>query len=343
MNHQLKIDTSKVKRNIDLARKGREVCLMVKANCYGLGDDALKNLIEMGYRFFGVSTLEEALNVKKYRKEAKVLIVSYVELDDIEICSANDITITVYDFKMLDYLNDDVKFHLKIDTNMGRLGFQMDELSRLNSELVSRNLKPEGIFSHLACACDEEKTVIATNNFKQALNTFSDFNFRYVHLNNSYGSLNNDTDFDNLIRLGIGMWGYAASSEEANSSRKQFEPALSLELTVSHVKEYSGYVSYDHVEEVSGIVYTVPIGYHDGFYRKLMGYHIDGIGRIVGKVNMCQHLVLKDDETRLLQRGERYKFFTESELYEVCDYIGISTYEFLVALSPRIKRTFISD
>lgn len=337
MNHQLIIDKQKVIDNINLCKGDKEVCLMVKANTYGLGDQALDMLIDLGYSFFGVSTLEEGLKLRSKNKDIKILLVSYLELSDLQLAIDNNITITVFDFKLLNALTDNVNFHLKIDTNMGRLGFQLNELDDVCNYLIDRGLQPEGIFSHLACASVEQKTKQAISNFEYALDIFSDFNFRYIHLLNSYGSLNYDTQFDNLVRIGIGMWGYLANGQEAAMSRRKLQPALSLELTISHVKEYNGYVSYDHLDQVSGIVYTSPMGYHDGFSRKFRGYVVPDVGTIVGNVNMCQHMVLNSRKVPY-ERGQLYFLFKGESLYDLCQYGEITTYEFLVSLSNRIQR-----
>lgn len=340
MNHSLKISKKNVVSNINTCKGDKQVCLMVKANTYGLGNQVLQMLVDEGYTYFGVSTLEEALNLRSLSSEVEILIVSYIHLDEIAICDQNNISFTVYDFDMLKKLTSRSKFHLKIDTNMGRLGFQLGELEGVKTYLQENELKPVGIFSHLACASNEDKTKVAIDNFKYALDVFNQFNFRYIHLLNTYGSLNYDTEFDNLVRIGIGIWGYLASGEEAEMSRKKLKPALSLDLSISHEKEYQGFISYDHIDEIDGNIITVPLGYHDGFYRAFTGYHVDGVGTIKGKVNMCQHMIELDDGV-ILKRGAMYNLFTGSELYKLCEYGNITTYELLVALSNRIKREIV--
>ncbi len=339
MNHILKIKKQSVINNIKTCAGDKQVCLMVKANCYGVGDEGIKLLIDLGYTFFGVSTIEEALNIRKMSKSVKILIVSYIDIADISVCIDNNITFTVYDFNMLDSLNAESIFHLKVDTNMGRLGFQMDELESVRDYLVNNNLKPEGIFSHLACASNNEKTQLAITNFEQALDIFKQFEFDYIHLLNTYGSLNYNTKFDNLVRIGIGIWGYLADQSEAKTSRKQLEPALELDLTISHVKEYKGFVSYDHIDHVDGTILTVPIGYNDGFNRSFHGYKLPGIGQVVGNVNMCQHMILvNENNTRNYSRGQYITLFAGEQLYDLCEYTGQTTYEQLTSLSERIKR-----
>lgn len=340
MNHLLTIDKQKVMSNIEKCRGNKSVCLMVKANTYGLGIKPVEMLIQQGFDFFGVSTVEEALALRKLSSDINILIVSYLDVDDIETCITNNLIFTVYDFTLLEMIDSRARFHLKVDTNMGRLGFKLSELNQVKQIITLNNLSAEGIFSHLACASDSEKTTEAIANFQAALDVFSDYDFKYIHLYNSFGSLNYDTNFDNMVRIGIGIWGYLANEVEAQLSRVKLEPALSLNLTVSHRKNYTGPISYDHLDSVDGQVLTVPIGYHDGFTRKLRGYHIDGVGQVVGNVNMCQHLVLADSGVKL-RRGDMYCLFSGEQLYDLCNYAQITTYEFLVSLSDRIKRKLV--
>lgn len=341
MYNYLYIDKENVKHNIKLARGNKQVCLMVKANTYGLGDSALQMLIDMGYKYFGVSTIEEALKVRSMCSDARILICSYILAEDIETCIDNNIEFTVYNDTLLERITNGCKYHLKVDTNMGRLGFQMDSLDKLALKLDKIPVKPIGIFSHLACAADEEKTAIAISNFEAALDKFKHIDFELIHLFNSYGSVNYDTKFDNMVRIGIGMWGYFANTDEMNSSKQKWKPALKMDLAVSHVKEYSGDVSYDHLDYVDGTLYTVPIGYHDGVMRAMRGYYIRDIGYIRGNVNMCQMLVEADSTTQILKMDDTFTFYDGNQLYDVCNYAQITIYEYLVNLSNRIARVII--
>lgn len=340
MNHLLEINRQQVVDNINVCSGSKQVCLMVKANTYGLGNEAVAMLIDLGYRFFGVSTLEEALNVRSLCADAKILLVSYLSVADINTCITHNITFTVYDFELLSALTPEANFHLKIDTNMGRLGFKLEELDEVHSYLVANKLQPEGIFSHLACASNQIKTKKAIDNFELALKKFNDFNFQYIHLLNTYGSLNYETKFDNLVRIGIGIWGYLANVKEAKNTKRKVKPALALRLTISHVKNYDGPISYDHLDHVKGWVLTIPLGYHDGFARCFRGYKIPNVGTVVGNVNMCQHMILVDDNNQY-KREEMITLFDGTSLYELCEYAQMTTYEFLVSLSDRLKRAIL--
>lgn len=335
MNHMLKINRQNVRENIQRCQGEKQVCLMVKANCYGMGNQGLKMLLDLGYTYFGVSTLEEALNIRSLSASAEILIVSYIAIEDIQICKDNNITFTVYNFKMLSMCDSDCKFHIKIDTNMGRLGFQLSEVEELKKYLL--NLQPEGIYTHLACASDREKTEIAIANFQYVLGILADIHFPYIHIHNTFGALNYQTSFDNIVRIGIGIWGYFATQAEMELSAVKLQPSLALELTISHLKEYDGYISYDHIDYVRGNVITSPLGYYDGLSRCFQGFKISNFGKIVGKINMCQHMVLLNDGVNV-KPGSYYQLFAKEQLYELTEYGNTSVYEFLVGLSPRISR-----
>lgn len=335
MNHLLKIDRAMVEANIRECCGQKKPCLMVKADCYGIGNTGIKMLVDMGYDYFGVSTIEEAINIRNIADDVEILIVSYIEKSDITTCIAYNINFTVYSIDMLKLCTPNAKFHLKIDTNMGRIGFQIDELEQVKANLG--NLKPQGIFTHLANASNSDKTADAVSKFQYALDFLDAYNYQYIHIYNTFGSLNYNTTFDNMVRIGIGIWGYFANIEEANLSVKKLQPALSLQLTISHQKQYKGYISYDHIDYVDGLVYTSPLGYHDGLLRCFHGYNIPNVGQIVGKINMCQHMILSSSQ----DERTMYTLFENEQLYDLTKYGQITNYEFLVSLSSRIRRVIV--
>lgn len=335
MNNAIEINKELVAKNIKLASNNKKACLMVKANCYGLGMQGVQLLIDLGYDFFGVSTLEEALEIRSLSDKVEILIVSYVDEDDLDIVFNNNITITVYDMQLLQAIDKKIKFHLNFDTNMGRIGFFKHQIKDVIEILEQKQITPEGIYTHLACASDEMKTLKVIDDFKEIVDSFKSFNIPYIHLFNSFGAVNYECEYDNMVRIGIGIWGYFATQKEFELSKQKYMPALSIQLKISNVKSYNGYLSYDHIEAVKGIVYTITAGYRDGIYRRLNNYEIPEIGKIVGKINMCQFMVLAQSDK--YQKGDCITFVKGSDMYDMCEYADITTYEYLTALSSRYK------
>ena len=110
-------------------------------------------MIESGVNYLAVSSLEEALSVRKYNKEIPVLVLEPIDIKYMDVVIDNNITITLCDYEYykelvkLDTI-DKLKVHLKIDSGMNRLGLNIKEEIE---EIVNNNkICIEGIYTHFA-------------------------------------------------------------------------------------------------------------------------------------------------------------------------------------------------
>lgn len=336
-NTYLTIDFKQVEANLVKIAKGKKVCLMVKANNYGVGYNCISEFVKMGYNYFGVTTIEEADLVRAQAPEADILIVSYVDPSEYPKAIANNYTLTIYDDISLQTITKDLKYHLKFDTGMGRIGFFTEQIPLVKAAIEKSGNMPLGIYSHFPEAINEEFTVQQIKRFRKIVDQFTEFNFEFIHLQNSVSSQLYDLDFCNMIRPGIGIWGYYADATERDFVESRLgqliKPALSLNVKVHMQKHYEGLIGYDLSEEVNGELATIRIGYHDGFNRRFNGYQFATGQKVVGKVCMCQAFVLTDGEINQLE-----VFGKNNSIYHLAEYAGLTTYELLVGLSNRILR-----
>ncbi len=336
-NTYLEIDLDQVQRNIDIVRKDKRACLMVKANNYGVGYDVIPNLVERGYDFFGVTTIEEADIVRSYAPNAEILIVGYVDESCYEHAIKSNYTLTIFSMQTLYTIKEGLKYHLKFDTGMGRIGFFVEQIDEVKSYIEMRGHYPKGIYTHCPEAINQEFTLKQIEIFKDIVSEFEDYNFEFIHLQNSVGCQLYDLDFCNLVRPGISIWGYYADNEEKEIVEaicgETIKPALRLTAKVHMVKQYEGLIGYDLSEHVDGLIGTVRIGYHDGFSRRLNGFEFATGERVVGKVCMCQAFLDLNTEIDKIEI-----FGEENSIYNLASYAGLTIYEFLVSLSPRILR-----
>ncbi|MGL4589908.1 MAG: alanine racemase [Mycoplasmatales bacterium] len=338
MRNSLIVKMDNVKHNIEVIRKNKQACLMVKGNAYGAGFGVIEKLVNLGYDYFGVSTIQEALTLRKINSEIRILIVSYVDQNELPLIVENNFEITVYNMKMLNQIDQSVKFHLKFDTGMGRLGFSEAEANAVLKTIQTKKLKPIGIYSHLACAAIEEKSETQITTFKSILKVFEPkIKFEYIHLLNTTGSIKYDTTFDNLVRIGIGMWGYVANFVEQQAYASHLKPAFSLMSVISMIKDYDGFIGYDHIEHTTGRIVTIPVGYHDGLDRRLTGYQIPNVGKIVGKVCMDQIMV---QTTESLQENQSIFIFENLDIYDLVAYCQTTVYELISPLANRMERIY---
>lgn len=318
----LYINYDKVVENISYLKKDKEVCIMVKANSYGMGFNHIKKLITVGYTFFGVTTLDEALEIREYDKNVEVMV--FAPIDDFQKAIENNIIVTVTDNNVVEGL----RYHIKIDTGMGRLGFQNFNFTKL---------KPEGIFTHFPMAANEEFSKLQIAELKKASELFP--NIKYIHIQNTLGAIKYDIDFCNMVRIGIGQFGYLAGKREASNFGQSLKPALRLEVRVVQYKEnFTGPIGYDLTENVSGNIATIRMGYHDGLLRCFQGYQFNSGAKIVGLICMCQAMLVVDEESDYIEI-----FGEEENIYSLLNYGRISTYEFLVSFSARVNKIEVND
>lgn len=336
-NTYLKINLKQVQENIKNVSKGKKACLMVKANNYGIGYGIIPEFVKMGYDYFGVSTIQEADIVRSYAPKAEILIVSYVDPVDYQKVIDKNYTITVYDMSTLNSIEQKIKYHLKFDTGMGRIGFFPDEIAQVKAIIDQKQIYPEGIFSHFPEAINQTFTLKQIENFKRIVGEFNDYDFKYVHLQNSVGSQLYNLDFCNMIRPGLSIWGYYADEIEKQFVEEKLgiviKPTLCLNAKVHMIKNYDGLIGYDLSEKVHGKVGTIRIGYHDGLSRSFNSYVFSTGEKIVGKVCMCQSFVLLPKDIEQLEI-----FGEHNSIYDLSKYGDITIYELLVSLSNRILR-----
>ncbi len=340
MNSVLKVNCDTLRHNLEVLSNKKEVLIPVKANAYGLGYDVIDFFLEEGYLNYGVSTIEEALLVRQKSKDAKILLFGSVFLEDLDIVKDNNITISVYDLDVLKALDNSISFHLKFDSGMGRLGFLESQKEEVLEVIKSNNLLVDGIYTHFPETDVYESTIKQIEFFKSIVDYFkSSIDINYVHMFNGVGALKYDTDFDNLIRPGLATYGYFSNLEIKKEVGKNIKESLELCVRVGHKKSYDGVIGYDSTESVKGNVITIPVGYHDGLKMTYQGYEIENVGKFVGKICMCQSMILLNEDN--VNKGDWIDIFSGETIYSLSSYSGASVYEIIATLGNRIKREYI--
>ncbi len=340
MSSVLKVDYSSLKNNLKVLSEKKEVLIPVKANAYGLGYDIVDFFLSEGYLNYGVSTIKEAIIVRKKSKEAKILLFGSVFLEDLDNIKKYNITISVYDFEMLNIIDKDISFHLKFDLGMGRLGFLKDQKEEVLNIIKEKNLLVSGIYTHFPATDNYDLTIGQIQNFKNIVDYFkSSIDIEYVHMFNGVGALKYNTDFDNLIRPGLATYGYFSNMDIKKEIGNKIKESLELCVRVGHKKEYDDFIGYDMTQKVKGNVITIPLGYHDGLKMQYQGYKIKNIGEFVGKICMCQSMILLDDNN--INKGDWISIFKGEDIYKLSSFSGVSVYEIIATLGNRIKREYI--
>lgn len=283
---------------------------IVKGNAYGHSDKIAKYLLESGINYLAVASLEEGISIRKDGVTAPILCLEPIDIEYIDKCIENDITITVHDILYYKQLMEKditkpLKVHIKIDSGLCRLGFtRKEEVKEAVDGLRTKtNVMVEGIFTHFAT--DGIYDISWDNQYAKFTELTSEIDLSQipiVHLGRSQTLLNHDKiPFANGIRLGIILYGYNTTPKPLskgflNTLRKwkrayyhkkhhisptttqidiDLKTAFSLYSEVMQVKEIpkGSFVGYGRIYEAQEDmrVAIIPIGYADGFSRKNKG------------------------------------------------------------------------
>ncbi len=248
------------------------IMAVVKADAYGHGAAMLGPVLQsLGVDSFGVATVDEGLLLRNSGIKTPIVILGATPFWTYEICSTNNLTITIYSEEQIIELeslgeknNSQILVQLKIDTGMNRLGINYKDTNKvLNNILKSKHLKLSGIFTHLADAKNYEFSKLQKERFDKSLENFKDLKVQ-KHISNSYAAINYPEFRYDLVRLGIALCGQEFSF---------LEPLISLKgrITRIHKIEKDESVSYDRTwaSTKDSLIATIPIGYADGVDRKL--------------------------------------------------------------------------
>ncbi len=343
-----------------------DVMAIVKTDAYGHGAVPVsKALEEIGVDAFGVATVEEALQLRKSGIDKPILILGYVFPEDYESIINYGICHAVFKYEnalalseKAVQMNETAKIHIKIDTGMGRLGFQPNSESIEEIKKISElpNIEIDGIFTHFACAdekdktsCDKQKKIYL--DFLEKLDSYG-IKIPIKHMDNSAGIIDYNSDFLDMVRVGIMTYGLYPSDEVD----KQFplQPAMELISHITFVKKVpEGFtVSYGstYTTDKETEIATVSIGYGDGYPRSLSNKGkvlVNGqFAKIIGRVCMDQLMidvtgmnVKQGDEVIIIGKSGDRQITVE----EVSNQAGSFNYEFCCGINMRVPRVYIKN
>jgi len=295
--------------------KSCEFMAVVKADGYGHDAKLVSEYaIKGGASQLGVATLKEGIKLRSSAVKKPILILGNLySKRDLIICFKNDLMPTISSIRECLICNNigkhfGLKFslHLKVDTGMSRLGFEINKFVQQFAKIKSfENISIEGIYSHLSSADEhnsldpKSRTQLQRQKFQELLNQINvDRNYKIkIHLANSAGMLlTKDFHFD-MVRVGLSMYGYSPIVKlDKNLSLK---PALFLKVKVAFIRIIDEGVSVSYggkfVSSRKTKLAVLSIGYADGVPRNLSGkinvLHNKKLYPQVGSITMDQMMV----------------------------------------------------
>ena len=242
--------------------------------------------------------------------------------------------------------------HIKFNTGLNRLGFEPEELDLvLESLKEASSLKVKSVFSHLAASEDfeeQEFTFAQINLYKSLTETFiNGLGYPIIkHLCNTSGVLNYPEAHFDMVRCGIGLYGFGNSEKET----KNLIPVACLKSIISQIHQIKkgASVGYNRAfKSISDIeTATLPIGHADG-----IGRHFgNGVGFVMihGKKapivgNVCMDMIMVDVTNIDCKEGDEVVFFDASHSAEkAATNASTISYELITGISQRVKRKIVT-
>ncbi|MBE6960468.1 MAG: alanine racemase [Ruminococcaceae bacterium] len=364
-NTYVNIDLDAIAENFEAVRKkaGTPVMAVVKADAYGHGAIQVARLLEDRCAFFGVSSMQEAQELRQTGIEKPILILGHTPVGAYPIAVAENVRPAIFRYEDALALSQEAccqgkiaDFHFAVDTGMSRIGFPVTEEAADICAAIAKlpNLRAEGLFSHFATAdcADLTKAKAQAELFDRFDAMLKDRGVEIPirHLDNSAGIMNFPNHYE-MVRSGIVTYGMYPSAEVA-SSLLGVRPAFQWCSRVTHVKwlEAGREISYGgtFVTSRPTKVATIPVGYADGYRRNLSNrFYVLIKGQkapILGRVCMDQMMVdvtdiadVQPEDTVILVGRSGDEEITVEQIAAAADSFN---YEFVCGISRRVPRVY---
>jgi alanine racemase len=363
------INVNALRQNVDGIRKkvGPKVKVMgiVKGNAYGHGiKEVAQALTSLGIDYLGVGFLSEGIVLREAGIQTPILVLGGVLGSQIQDFLKYNLDITVSSLEIAERIEYEVsqtnqmkaRVHIKVDTGMERIGVHSENAVKFIHHVSQlKHLDIVGLYSHFATADEKEKSY-AHYQLKRFTSVIDGvrklgFDIPCIHIANSGAILDLPESYFTMVRPGIMLYGIYPSKETTESIALQ--PVLSLKSKVVFIKEVpeNTSISYGRKYYTSARtkIATIPIGYGDGYSRRLTNRTevlIKGTRYpVVGTICMDQCMVdvglnaevhVGDDVTLIGNDGSE-----SISAWDIAERIGTIPYEVLTGITSRVPRILL--
>lgn len=319
------IDLDCVRHNVEefqrIIPQTTQIMAVVKADAYGHGAvHVAKAALQAGATRLAVALLEEAIVLRQSLTRQFMLTPQHELTVPIHILGVSapgteeavihhDIIPTICSLDSARRFSDAARqaertlpVCVKLDTGMGRIGLRLEQLPAFLDQFTALpSLVLEGVFSHFSKADEVDKTYTEhqIDTYLTCLKQFQRAGLepRIRCLANSAGTIDMPASAFDMVRIGISLYGLYPS-QDVQMSRSALKPVLQWKTRIVHLKTLppGELISYGGMFTTPRhtVVATLPVGYADGYRRKLWktggqvlvrGRRVPIIGRVC--MDMC--------------------------------------------------------
>ncbi len=341
---------------------------VVKADAYGHGAvECSKRLEADGVDWLGVASPEEGVELRKAGIRLPILCLGSFWDGQESLVLNNDLTAVVYlieEARLLDRAAKDARItaniHLKVDTGMGRIGVRFDAIAEFADKLKNfTNLNLQGIMTHFAAADDLRENAFTNEQIKRFNDATSiilnkRFTPIYFDLANSPGAIAHPDSRGNMVRLGGVLYGLGGDVLPQETDKPELKPVMSLYSKIVHLKQIPSGTTLGYgrtfVTRRDSLIATIPIGYKDGYSRRLSNRCraiVNGsFSPVAGIVSMDWTLLDVTDVPNAKVGDIVTLMGTQNELSikaeDVASALDTISYEITCGIDRRVYKRFIS-
>lgn len=363
----VEVDLDRFAANLRAIRRhigpGREVLLVAKADAYGHGAADMAAAAEReGVTQLGVATLHEGMQLRRAGSRLPIMAMSPLLTGEIPEAVEHGIDPSVCDLVFARALSDEalnaqraVRFHVEVDTGMGRTGVHLHEAEEFIAEACSLPwLRLASVYTHFPDAdeADLDRARDQVRRFRELLDRLEARGLRppRVHAANSAGTVNLPEALFDWVRVGLIAFGVRPSRDDA---RLPLAPVMSFRSRLVQVRDIpaGSTVSYGRTFTAPRDLRmgVVPVGYGHGYSWLLSnrGHMLVGGRRvpILGRVTMDLTMV---DLTEVPDAavGDEVVLFGEQggadlPVEEIAAGSQTLPYEILCTIGKRVTRLYV--
>jgi alanine racemase len=345
-----------------------EVCAVVKADAYGHGAiEVSKVLVAHGAKRLAVSSVDEGANLRCGGiLQPRILVMGGFLPYEGQAIVEYDLTPVAHSLDQVRELEElarasgkPLRFHLKLDSGMGRLGTRATAREIVAALAETRHACLEGLMTHFASAADytSDQTDEQLAYFHEVADQLKAAGVQpeclHASSTNAIG-YGRTEGWHNMVRAGHALYGYVSPARgDAPPQRLDVHPALTWKAKLLAVKDIpeGTLVGYGGMFRASRAmrIGIIGAGYADGMFHRLSnrGQVIAGgkLAAILGAISMdlttidlshAESLIPGDDVTLLGREGDAML-----DAQQVARVAGSISYNILCSISARVRRVYV--
>jgi alanine racemase len=356
----LEIDTKAIVHNFNYFKSKLKSTTkflgVVKAFAYGNEAVAIAKILEKeGVDYLAVAFIDEGIALREAGITSPILVL-HPQTETLHHLIPYCLEPNLYSFRVLNQFIEILKkeeikkypIHIKFNTGLNRLGFEPSDTEKVISILsICEEVYLTSLFSHLVASEDLNERDFTQNQ----INTFKNIAVQFseklncspiLHISNTSGTINYTEAHLNMVRVGIGLYGFGNDADE--TAKLQHVGTLKSRISQIHTINPGESVGYNRafISSQSIKSATIPIGHADGIHRNLgnkVGYVTINNQKAYILGNVCMDMIMVDVTHISCEEGDEVFIFKNQENVEdLAARSGTISYEMITGISQRIPR-----